>query len=139
MFTLNISDELYTQITKTLNETRNAVNSANRELEDNQIDLSGTGNEMLNQVSGTIELKKAADNGQVTIELLNKILRATTHTNSPHASSDKHTPKWFADNLKSKHERYSREGNLVGANITKQCLLGFNKVTARLSKVGGQS
>jgi hypothetical protein len=134
MFKLNISDELYTELTMALNETRNTVNSVNRELEDSQVDLSGTGNEMLNQVSGMLELKKAADNGQATIELLNKILRATTHTNSPHASSDKHTPKWFADSLKSKYERYSREGNLTGANITKQCLLGFNKVTARLSR-----
>jgi hypothetical protein len=134
MFKLNISDELYTELTMALNETRNTVNSVNRELEDSQVDLSGTGNEMLNQVSSMLELKKAADNCQSNIELLNKILRATTHTNSPHASSDKHTPEWFADNLKSKHERYQREGNLCGANITKQCLLGFNKVTARLSR-----
>lgn len=75
MITLNISDELYTQITKTLNDTRNAKNSMTHELESQQLDLNTAISE-LKHPSAVVELMKASDNAQANIELLNAVLRA---------------------------------------------------------------
>jgi len=74
MVTINISDELYTQITKTLNDTRNAKNSMTHELEGQQLDLDTALSE-LKHPSAVVELMKASSNAQANIELLNKILR----------------------------------------------------------------
>jgi hypothetical protein len=74
MITLNISDELYTQITKTLNDTRNSKNSMTHELEGQQLDLDTALSE-LKHPSAVVELMKASGNAQANIELLNKILR----------------------------------------------------------------
>lgn len=74
MVTINISDELYTQITKTLNDTRNAKNSMTHELEGQQLDLDTAISE-LKHLSAVAELMKASNNAQANIELLNKILR----------------------------------------------------------------
>ena len=74
MVTISISDELYTQITKTLNDTRNAKNSMTHELEGQQLDLDTALSE-LKHPSAVAELMKASSNAQANIELLNKILR----------------------------------------------------------------
>jgi len=74
MVTISISDELYTQITKTLNDTRNAKNSMTHELEGQQLDLDTALSE-LKHPSAVVELMKASSNAQANIELLNKILR----------------------------------------------------------------
>ena len=75
MVTINISDELYTQITKTLNDTRNAKNSMTHELESQQLDLDTAISE-LKHPSAVVELMKASSNAQANIELLNTILRS---------------------------------------------------------------
>lgn len=75
MVTINISDELYTQITKTLNDTRNAKNSMTHELEGQQLELD-TAIGLLKYPSAVVELMKASSNAQANIELLNKILRS---------------------------------------------------------------
>jgi len=77
MITLNISDELYTQITKTLNDTRNAKNSMTHELESQQLDLNTAISE-LKHPSAVVELMNASDNAQANIELLNAVLRAVS-------------------------------------------------------------
>jgi len=81
MVTINISDELYTEITKTLNDTRNAKNSMTHELESQQLDL-GTAISELKHPSAVVELMKASDNAQANIELLNKILRQVSVTSA---------------------------------------------------------
>jgi hypothetical protein len=81
MKTLNISDELYLKITKTLNDTRNSKNSITHELESQQIDL-GTALSELKHPSAVTELLSAEKALQSNIELLNTILRAATHANS---------------------------------------------------------
>lgn len=111
MFTLNITDELYTELTTTLNNTRTTKNRITRELESQEFDE-------INIQSATKQLSSAEEALQDNIELLNKILRATTHTNSPHAGNEKNTIEWLIAKVKSKNERCKREGNLVGEGIT---------------------
>lgn len=74
MITLNISDELYTRITKTLNDTRNAKNSMTRELEGQQL-CTDTAISELKHPSAVVELMHASDSAQANIELLNAILK----------------------------------------------------------------
>lgn len=81
MVTINISDELYTQITKTLNDTRNAKNSMTHELESQQL-CTDTAISELKHPSAVVELMKASDNAQANIELLNKILRQVSVTSA---------------------------------------------------------
>ncbi len=73
MVTIKISDELYTQITKTLNDTRNAKNSMTHELESQQLGLKP--NDNIDHCSALVELMHASDSAQANIELLNAILR----------------------------------------------------------------
>lgn len=84
MKTLNISDELYLEITKTLNDTRNSKNSITHELESQQIDL-GTALSELKHPSAVTELLSAEKALQSNIELLNTILRVITHKNTSEA------------------------------------------------------
>lgn len=81
MVTINISDELYAQITKTLNDTRNAKNSMTHELESQQLDLDTAISE-LKHPSAVVELMKASSNAQANIELINKILRQVSIVNA---------------------------------------------------------
>jgi len=112
MFTLHITDELYTEISKTLNSTRTAKNKAAYELEQQPLALNDGFNSVVSQLGNSEAVL------QSNIELLNKILRATTHTNSPHASNASNDIEWLISKVKSKHERCKRDGNLVGEGIT---------------------
>ena len=114
MFTLNITDELYTELTTTLNNTRTTKNRITRELEQQELVFS----DELDTEIAVSKLSGAEEVLQSNVELLNKILRATTHTNSPHAGNEKNTIEWLINKVKSKHERCKRDGNLVGESIT---------------------
>ena len=106
MITLNISDELYTQITKTLNDTRNAKNSMTHELESQQLDLDTAISELKHPLA-VVELMKASSNAQANIELLNKILRQTSVAS---AFVSKRLPKETIDEI-LEEIKVSEKGN----------------------------